>query len=815
MDGKDNQMSRHLGLDLSPLALRSCLLSQDDGTALTFNPVYAPKGCARSNEYDSAERWDAPLSFRSRSFGEHFEINHVEKTVSYLKPDPSSRGWLEAYKRHVSEEIGAMHDVKIIGTLPDHATPDAKDNLLRGLGSGAMLLWRPVAVALDWLRDHRGPDEALCGKKLVVVDLDGGMPEVTQLELVMHESSAGEIVPVRSQPKRHQILRAGNFSRLCHQLVLGGLEEAEQLIEGQFCADVQRALEGNKASYDAWIRKNAAWSQREVVFAEQMPQRVIDELRPLFRGLASGGECIALCVGWFARRYGESFADAVGDILGCEDVQVMSPDAVCMGAAEFGRRLEAGLPTYYDSLPKYSWWNGWEARWVPLFSQYQRVEPGETYHFPGRGKPDCKLKIGKFNDNVSMYIQVQTEDEDNQVQTEDEDNQYEEDDVYVRRLKIFFSEFLKNDVEVSMSASVCPSEGSAKFTILAAASVFQIGDSRSRSATLHYSEDPDAASYSSVQSVHKHEGYLEPQPVLGRIYDSQENLRMIEAATDATMWRETGASLWANYSERYGAHSLTDLVGYHANPREPTRGMFGTRRIPNARIDAVSSKFAGVVFARHPFNVNDERQRSDAMKCLNHLQPWAPNEYKAFLRKCLHDLWMPMQYKYNFCYAFGFVLGDAAEDLPLLLNYILRMRSVGGDVKAKLWWSVFRMLCWHEEVKVGDVGVDAIEKCISDLISDAPGVPSDDKKFLLLALLYLLRIRETGHKDISEHIRNLAANSLQSGALSNVRFPLTMINNLNGSRPRPGDNLSKYVLRFLLRKDRLEDRELGAAMGGV
>ena len=86
---------------------------------------------------------------------------------------------------------------------------------------------------------------------------------------------------------------------------------------------------------------------------------------------------------------------------------------------------------------------------------------------------------------------------------------------------------------------------------------------------------------------------------------------------------------------------------------------------------------------------------------------------------------------------------------------------------------------------------------------------------MLLALLYVLRIREQGDRDIDDDLRLDLVETLSNGALRNVEFPKTMINNMNGSKKEPGDNLSKYVLRFLQKQDRIKDRELGAAMGGV
>ena len=243
--------------------------------------------------------------------------------------------------------------------------------------------------------------------------------------------------------------------------------------------------------------------------------------------------------------------------------------------------------------------------------------------------------------------------------------------------------------------------------------------------------------------------------------------------------------------------------------------MFGTRRIPDAQIDKVSHQFAERVRSLRSWSEGTDWDKSEAMKRNNYLHGWASDAYKQFVRAKLVDGWIPPRYNFNFCHAPGYVLGESQGDTELLVRYILGRRDLPGGVKSKLWWSLFRMLCWHEESSAEEITPDLLRKCLQALIEDARIVPPRDKKYMLLALLYVLRIREQRDRDIDDDLRLALVETLSNGALSNIDFPITMINNMNGSRQRDGDDLSKYVLRFLRKEDDIQDRELGAAMGGV
>ena len=132
------------------------------------------------------------------------------------------------------------------------------------------------------------------------------------------------------------------------------------------------------------------------------------------------------------------------------------------------------------------------------------------------------------------------------------------------------------------------------------------------------------------------------------------------------------------------------------------------------------------------------------------------------------------------------------------------------------------MLCWHPECKLTLAEKPLLENALSILCSqDAHKVVNggkwtfNDIRYLPLAILYALRIRESG-VDLSNQLKQqLIALLSPGGLLGNVGFPQTMIPRVDPEARSVGDTLSKYVLRFIKYEDTLADRELGAAMGGV
>ena len=805
-------MSTYTGFDMAPSALRWFVRDGMDADGVSGGPIYGIRGCPRHSDrdYDSAVSWSDAMAFREGEFTEKFESG-VEKTVKYELPQGHASDWLKSFFR----SLGGHPAVDVNGTIavavPDHASPEDRDEVLAGLSmakyANVSLIWRPVAALLGWmddLKNKKGKNlSTLLDRRIFVLDLDAGRPEMTELRCVRHRNHREWIVPSRNQPSIDTVAKDNAFEMECYRATLDGVLEWEQLVGGQFYADLQHAIESRGRGFDAWVRRCGAWSPKRVAFADRLPQDILKTINPILKSMWKSlkSDDILLVNGWIVRRYGtqvlEPFKDKCGHVLD------ISADSVARGAALFAERLAKGLPTFYDRIADYRFWDGFESTWVSMFNGEQEVEPGHEYRYPEIGAEQRKLKIEKYADNVSFYVR--------------EPNSKE----YARRIKTQFAEFLRSELELSLSAVVWPEKGSARFELAMcdakAPAIFVSGKTTAREIVLRWrSEDNSENKEVSVQYIQEHQGYVEPQPVLGRIYDSEDNLRMVEEYVKTPRGTDF-VRLWTAYNAKFHPvekNGIADRVGYEATPSEPTRGLFGTRHVFNARVDRASCAFAKKCGQMFPYVRRDGTLLKDGMLKQNYCHCAALDAYKNLIRNLLKNGEEP-KFNFSFYYAAGYVLGEDPQDIVILLDYICAKTHL-GSVRGKLWWSLFRMLCWHPGCRLTAVMKPRLESALRLICTqDANNVVVSEKKYLVLAILYSLRIRESG-EDLSSPLKQRLITLLSSGGLlGDVGFPQTMIPRVDPEARSVGDTLSKYVLRFIKYEDTLADRELGAAMGGV
>ena len=812
-------MSTYTGFDMAPSALRWIIRDGTGGVDAAGGPIYGIRGCPKHPDYDSAVSWSDAMAFRQGEFEEKFE-GGVEKTVHYELPEGHAADWLRSFFQGTDGHPEVDVNGTIAVAVPDHASPDERDDVLAGLSAtkyaNVSLIWRPVAALLGWMdkqKNENGVDLAtFLNRRIFVLDLDAGRPELTELACVRHRKHREWIVPSRRQPSTDTVSKDGAFERECYRATLDGVQEWEQLVGGQFYADLQNAIESGDDSFEAWIRKRGAWQPRNVVFANELPKDILQTLKPVLAGMwgTLGANDILLVNGWVARKYGAQILTRFR--TRCDMVEALPSNAVAKGAALFAERLAKGLPTYYDRLPEYSFWDGFKADWVSMFDGEQEVEPGREYRYPETGSEPRKLKIEKYADNVSFYVR--------------EPNSSE----YARRIKTVFAEFLRSELELSLSAVVSPEKGSARFVLemcdARVKAIFVSGKSTVREIVLRWSNSLNANKSVTVECVLEHQGYVEPQPVLGRIYDSEDNLQMVEEYVK-TPRGAAFAGLWAAYSAKFhpdAKNGIADRVGYKATPTEPTRGLFGTRYVFNARVDKATHAFALKCANEKPYVTPSliagaGTLQKDGMLQQNYCHCGALDDYKKLIRDLLANGAEP-QYNFSFYNAAGYVLGEDQQDIVILLKYICAKTHLTVE-RGKLWWSFFRMLCWHPECRLTAEIKPLLEKAIGILCDDdADKVVHggrwtyNDVKYLLLAILYSLRIRESG-EDLSDALKGKLIAVLSTGLLKDISFPKTMVPKVDPASRPAGDTLSKYVLRFVKQEDTLKDRELGAAMGGV
>lgn len=792
-------MSDYFGIDLSPSNVR--WMREDVNAEVSVRDFPRLSGCpscprrGKKSEYDAIDSWGDPFAFR----GHNFTRERTEKGVefdnvgNFLFVDADKYEWLRPFfSRECKAHPPVLPDAVLTVAIPNETTSRLQDDVLANIPTGygkTYLLWRPIALAIDWLEDlkahYRDPSEYI-DKRIFTLDFDGGYPEVAEVGLCRHKVNGELVVPVRKPLKRNCRIVDGWHSDMLTSAVLVDVPDRDQLMKGLFAETLQRDLESDKRFTDVWMRESGMWKSRRIRFADDLGAFFWSNFKKLVGVLNGilGRDDVLICNGWVARRYSDQLKEVFGN-RGAEIV-IARPESICAGACIFSKKMANREPTYYDVLPDYEFWDGKAGVWRHLFDTSEPVEPGSEHM-----RDDIHVKVDKNNDNLSFYVRNADE------ATENED---------ARRLKVSFASFQTNDIPLRLSVSVRLARGSAEMALEMEDGrqppVFLVDEKPSRILRFKYTVGDSGSITGVPEPLHK--GMLEPQPVLGRIYDSKENVKMVWLLLQDARTSECRAAV-----ERYRQESgftkrdilITARVGYEANPRQPTRGLLGTKRLPNMpEIDELARALA----EKSALGGLDEKKQ-------NYCHSAATEKYKASVRAKLKE--KATQSSWNFCYAPGYVLGDKPGDLELLLGYLVE-QPTNGYTTGKLWWSVFRMLCWHPESKVEDT--DLLERALWKIVDeDAMAASSTERKYVILGILYALRAREhidsQGNRyDLPSRLTKELIHLLYSGVLANEPFPKTMLPNfeLDGS-------LSDYVRRFINRKDTLRDRELGAQMGCV
>ena len=215
-------MNTYTGFDMAPSALRWVVR---DGTGVVDRaggPIYGIRGCKRHPDYDSSVSWSDAMAFRQCEFEEKYESG-VEKTVSYELPEHHDADWLKSLFQGEYEHPKVDVNGTIAVAVPDHASPEERDDVLAGLSgtkyANVSLIWRPVAALLGWMDDQKNGQRvdlsAFLNRRIFILDLDAGRPELTELSCVRHRKNERWIIPSRRHPLPYTVSKDRTFVREC------------------------------------------------------------------------------------------------------------------------------------------------------------------------------------------------------------------------------------------------------------------------------------------------------------------------------------------------------------------------------------------------------------------------------------------------------------------------------------------------------------------------------------------------------------------------------------------------------------------------
>ncbi|MCK9303865.1 MAG: hypothetical protein M0P27_00530 [Bacteroidales bacterium] len=811
-----------------------------------LNTAYAVLGCPPyvnpdgSKDQDEIMTWSDPKAFRPQvctkqfqvAVGDHAppvytaELTSIEILWSNLVKAKEVWGTASlianAIKAHYPPHIDQQH---LAFAIPNRLNEDAQDALLRELKNNyreVSLLWRPVAIMLDWLVS--GDGRCFCNASndntaVWVLDLDSAGTEFTRLTWRNHEKDPNWIAPVRACITENRGNPRYTVLNAAWSEIFGEIPERNQLLHCQTASEVQQSLESDLNKFNIWVSTNNRWKRIPVEKHTPLQntwQNLPQLLRPLRLNTSPQTDDVILVHGWLACYDPQGIKTILSELYPGTEIRLRKINAVAQGSQMFAERRCNNLPTYYDTLAEYKIWT--DDNWKQLVSANQEVEPGNPWRLSDDNIRNA-FCINRHRDVFSMLIQ----------RLPCDDPEYD----FARRLQAGLFTQLSDEIPLRLEATVEAARGNAKFTVLAAdnSRPFVSEDKKEiGSVTLTYAFAPDEEKHNKKTATKpepKHKGYLEAQPVTGRIYDNPENVELLKLLVQYSNGDKSQTSALQNAIKRYRIDSTPatlsktfpfgalDRWGWKANPHQPTRGLFGTRVLPDRKASELTE-----TIANHLWNNGNipgqQSARNLWSKLNNYCHEHASQAYKTHIRTLLsRQQPFPSWAEAN---ASGYVLGDQPQDLELLVDYCVKSKF-GDTQQAKMfWWSFFRMLCWHTEIVVDpDSVISYLQALIRYLpeadLTDSFNVP---RKNALFSILFALHVREKKEykgfllTNEDSHLRTQLLTLIEfNGILSNVKFPKTMLANMN----QLTGNFSDFVARFIKKEDTVEDRELGSSIG--
>ncbi len=825
-----------VGIDLSGRALRWQIEQEAVNTrhVLLGCPPYAD--AAGAKDHDERITWGSPKNFRPQVCNREFNIVQGNNAATVFTANLLS---IEAIWRDLTQRKNVWQSASLVAdalkahlptlrneqgklafVIPNRLNEDAQDALLRalsGIHSDVSLLWRPVAAMLYWLTAGDG-EEVFANTKgtgaVWVLDLDSAGLEFTRLTWRRHQRDNAWIAPVRTCATDIERRRNLNYTALngAWSELFSNIPERDQLRCCQTAPEVQEQLESEARAFDIWVCAGIRWQKVHVTKPDALPHTwhgLQNVLTHQDFNLAQGDTI--LVYGWLTHLDADGLKAMLEGVWPGRNIRVLPLAAVAEGSRLFAERRAENQPTYYDTLPEYRIWTSQGGR--QLVAPNQEVEPGIPWTLNDDAIHNA-FCINRHRDRFSMLVR--------RLPCDDPDYDY------ARRLQVDLFTPLPQELPLRLDATVEAARGNARFTVTAADDsrpFVSDGKQGKNSVILTYALDPDDhAQGRETKPEPEHKGYLEAQPVIGRIYDDPANLEMLSLLVRYCNGEEDQIAALQNAVQQYRVDSppvhcapifpfsALDRWGWRAHPSQPTRGLFGTRVLPDREISELAEILSNHLWQNG--NIPAGMQlRNNWSKQNNYCHGHASQAYKNHIRSLLR-INAPFP-SYSEAHGPGFVLGDHPDDLQLLVNYCENAHFSDPQQAKMLCWSLFRMLCWHTGITIN---LELVQCYLNALINYLPnfnlnGFADVPRKDVLFSILFALSVRET-HPDFlankDDPLRERLLRLINfDGQLANVCFPPTMVANMN----QVGGCFSDYVARFIRKTDTIEDRELGSAIG--
>lgn len=810
-----------VGIDANGRSFYYVGIKEDDGSIVRENK-YSIIGVP-PEYYHERFIWNNASATRSSKKSISIPLERV--WIDLLKGNTSSGDWKyadgstdkcasgEAVAEAIQQNLGCDNLESLCLGIPNYLDESGQEMLLRGLRgvgfSDAKLLWRPIALALCWLSDHGNELKRTQGElpKVWVIDFESCELEVTCLDL---RERKGHIVPLRKCPQeRGHEEKSGiwpSYSYVLDFIIKStGIElsHAHDLMWGGFGGKFQEGLENNEFSQTFWLRDGLQWRPVEIKEPDagdfwnseldldkemkSNKKTLKDHLvKKLPKERINEGDII-LWHGWPVRIFS---SDEKGEYESTHQY-VLSSDSVAKGCSCFLDRLERSLPTYLDTLPQHGIWVedrpfGHEPSWgfYPLIDKDIEVEGGEEY---GLDAPIDSLLIKQGSSTFPLILRRGGGDD-------------------CRSSETMLPETTTEDIKVFLDASMRPASGFALVTLRR-----QDGQWFSRA---HRSIK---LNWDAMERVPR----PEPPPIVGSfgypfvgafkgriLLDSGEYYKLknfIDAKTLSSSGMQVEHINYLNKEE----NNIFLPWGWERGAWDSVNiGMFGPCKTKDEKVLDMATNLGELLF--DSFN-NNNIDRSIVCKLMGYMYIYTPEAFVNYLFEAFSEDCVKFP---NQIIAVGRVFSKLRE-FEVFVDYFIKQKPYPKKYTQWFFWSFMRCLCYYAEPARLPAGKarQVFQILINYFKDNMNRGGSNSIKFALSAVVFGLRVRELNRDFLGENdsLRNELVEIISNLKPQCKGFPSTMFKG-SGLKPKEGDNLNNYVLRFLKNEETAEDR---AVAGGL
>lgn len=685
-------------------------------------------------------------------------------------------------------QLAPSHTGKVALAVDNSLSEDLQDKILgicsRAHFSNVDLLWRPVAILLDYL-DRKPSCRLSAQSRVLVVDAESTQPEATLLGLREIE---GMLVPVRHFFQKDQDALESTWSvgaagiALAEQLVQGKNIPADELLRGAFSADFYRYRDGERVRR-TWVKSGAGYAPFS--FENKLEgliagNRLLDQLINSVLDRPSANEAdVVLWNGWpfRARKLAANGTNLV-----------MPADSVARGCRVYAERVECGLPTYREVMPSLEimYLNPNTNR-----NEFDRILNGGEYL---GGRTIAIEPINRFSldrDITTLPIVLKRGD-------------------WACPKQVEFDGIppIEEAAPVTITGEMKPGQGKLKLWIASRNNEREDFFGERRKIEINWDTMIDAP---------------EPPQQCPETYPEEGHIFGDNAREVRQILRDYLSDNATTISSR--VHFLGAQITFEAllSPvSQPKPGMFGTLHAGDSEVLQLARELGDKIYDLYPGT--GKSNKANRHKYLNYMLSFAPDEFVDELRKIYRA--GEELISWNTAFAPGRVF-STRNDVTLFFKYLVHESKDDGwpanpDISytAKYFWSVFRCFCYHEEAAEIDCDLaEAVCKRICNYITYrnrnnwapvqgetgrwARGNVANSQKFCLCALLFLTRVRRYNCPRFLREGEVLTNRVLELvEAMPRVRFVAMGFNNVN-----------QLVLNFI--RNEAEDADYQAVRGLV